>query len=351
MHQPASLSRTVLQRLAMLAALLAFASLAGGCTTTLVLMYVHEKITEGMPPACHKLDTVERALSPRCGNFVPGSLDAQHVAHSRMPLCPVTEATRYPRLWPVLPELLAKGATLDGCAVPPLVALAQTDPCPDFTQAPAEVLSALRRVAEDPRSVHHDAMRVLSCPHARAAGLHTALDRWLSAGWLPPRTLPFGPLSALHPEHLQSPFARALEAQGHTARAGLGGYHGHLDTGFEAALHRGHWAALDWWLTRVPELANKVPPRDGRQLPWVPLARVVGPRFIDDPAQQEAAARFLLARGARPAQKLPHDPGLTVAAYARRLQSPLAALLEGDEAVKVAGQHAEAAAPLAPAVK
>lgn len=341
--------RTVLHRLAALAALLAFATLAGGCTTTLVLMYVHEKVTEGDPPPCHKLNTVERALSERCGDFVPGSLDSRDVARSGLPLCPVTQATRDPRFWPVLPELLAKGAALGDCAVPPLVALAQTDPCPDFTQATPEVLGALRRVAEDRLSVHHDAMRVLSCPHARAAGLHAALDRWLAEGWLPTRTLPFGPLGALHPDHLHSPFARALESQGHTARAGLGSYQGHLSAGYEEALRTGHWAALDWWLTRAPELANKVPPRDGRQVSWVPLARVLGPRFIEDARQQEATVRFLLARGARPSQKLPQEPSLTVLGYAQRLRSPLAVLLEDTEALNVA--HGRGNEALAPALK
>jgi hypothetical protein len=332
--------RLFLRRLAALAALSAAMALLSGCTTTLVLMYVHEKLTEGAPPPCHKLNSVERALSARCGPYVPGSLQAQDISRAGLPLCPLTQAAREPRFWPVLPELLAKGAVVDTCAVPPLVALAHADPCPDFTAASPEVLQALHRLADGADAVHHDTMRLLSCPNARAAGLDTALDQWLARGWLPPGALPFGPLGALHPTHLHSPLAAALEAGGHTARAGLGSYRGHQPSGFEEALRTGQWAALDWWLTRVPELANQVPPRDGKQVPWVPLARVVGPKFIDDPVQQEAAVRYLLTRGAHPGQRLPHDASQTVLGYARRMNSPWLPLLESTANVS---EHRQAA--------
>ena len=335
-----SMQRTFLRRLAALAASLAAVALLGGCTTTLVLMYVHEKMTEGAPPPCHKLNSVERALSARCGPFVPGSLQPQDIHRAGLPLCPLTQAARDPQFWPVLPELLAKGALVDTCALPPLVALAHTAPCPDFTAASPEVLQTLHRLADAPDAVHHDTMRLLSCPNARAAGLDAVLDHWLARGWLAPGTLSFGPLGALHPSHLNSPLAAALEAAGHTARASLGSYQGHQPAGFEEALRTGQWQALDWWLTRVPELANQVPPRDGRQVPWVPLARVMGPRFIEDQAQQEAAVRYLLTRGANPGQRLPQDASLTVLGYARRINSPWVPLLE---TTTVAGEHRQAA--------
>jgi len=116
--------------------------------------------------------------------------------------------------------------------------------------------------------------------------------------------------------------------QGHTARAGLGSYDGMQPRGFELALRSSQWAALDWWISRVPELANRVPPVQGNQLPWVPLARVLTPNFLSHPTSQTEMVEFLLARGANPWQKLPYDAGSSVVQYARVLKSPQLVLLE-----------------------
>ena len=99
----------------------------GACTTTSVLLgvagvasdtsmtweivkHVHGKLTEGDPRPCVTLDSVERALSPGCGGFVSGSLRNQDIASGRFNACALTTVARDVRLWPVLPELLAKGA-------------------------------------------------------------------------------------------------------------------------------------------------------------------------------------------------------------------------------------------------
>ena len=88
------------------------------------------------------------------------------------------------------------------------------------------------------------------------------------------------------------------------------------------------WAALDWWLARAPELANRVPPVQGNQLPWVPLARVLQANFLAAPATQPDMVKFLMARGADPWRKLPYDAGTSVVEYARAMRSPVLALLE-----------------------
>jgi len=132
----------------------------------------------------------------------------------------------------------------------------------------------------------------------------------------------------LHPDALDSKLARDLEADGHTARAALGAYQGTLRPGFEEALRTSHWAALEWWLQRAPELARRVPPAQGNQLSWIPLARVLVPSFLAHPESQRDMVAFLLARGADPAQKLPSDPNQSVTAFARGLKSPLVAMLE-----------------------
>ena len=320
----------LLQRLALLGAFTVLLPLAGGgCTTALVVAHVHAQITEGEPVPCVRLNSVERALQPRCGAFVPGSLQAQDIAAPGLPVCPLTLAARDPQFWPVLPELLAKGASPEGCRESPLVALAQARPCPDFGAASPAERQALRWLAvADARAVHHDAMRMLSCPNARAAGLDAALDDWLAQGLLPADgSLAFSPLAALDPQALPSPLSRALEAAGHGARAALGAYNGRLPGGFDAALRGSHWAALDWWLARLPELANRVPPARANQLPWVPLAQVLTPSYVADPAQQRALVAYLLARGADPWRALPHEPSRSVVSYAHELHSPLAALL------------------------
>lgn len=326
---------TFLHRAAAALALAVGSLLASGCTTTVVAMHLYDRLTEGDPTACIKLNSVDRALQERCGPFQPGSLVTKDVTSSGLPLCPLALATRNPVFWPVLPELIAKGATPESCREAAWVALAQADACPDFGRASRAELDALRWLAvADAGAIQHDVVRTLSCPRARAAGLDTVLDQWADQGQLQRGQLGFGPLGALHPTHLNSPLARKLEAQGHTAAASLGSYGGKLTPGFEEALATGDFAALDWWLARVPELANRVPPTRGNQLPWVPLARVLTPAFMPDADQRRETVLYLLAHGANPWRALPHDPKQSVMSFARQLNSPLLATLEAPAPVR-----------------
>ena len=335
----------LLRRSLLLIGTLAF-GLFSGCTTTSLLLsatgvatdssvpwaivkHVHGKLTEGDPTPCVFLNSVQRALSERCGEFLPGSLKAEDIQRPGMSTCPLTVAARDPQFWPVLPELLAKGAQPESCNRSPLVLLAQAQPCPEFERASPAALRSLAWLAEaDARAIDHDVLRLLSCPHARLAGLDRVLDKWQAQGDLPTGTLGFSPLGALHPEHLDSALARALEAQGHTAQAALGAYAGSLPSGFELALRSSHWRALDWWLARAPQLANRVPPAQGNQLPWLPLARVLTPNFLEWPDTQADMVEYLMARGASPWQRLPADPGRSVVQLAMDLRSPLLPLLD-----------------------
>ncbi len=294
-----------------------------------IVKHVHEKITEGDPVPCSRLNSVQRALSARCGKFEAGSIDAKDVARSGMQVCPLIVAARDPQFWPVLPELLDKGAQPESCNRSPLVELAQAQACPDFASASQPVLRSLSWLAEvDARAVHHDAVRMLSCPNARSVGLDRVLAGWAAAGALQPDQIGFGVLGALHPDYLDTSFARSLEANGHTARASLGAYDGKLSPGFEEALRGSHWAALDWWLAHAPDLVRSVPPTQGNRQPWLPLARVLVPTFLNDPGTQPAMVSYLLAHGANPRQRLPFDASQSVIAYARALHSPLVAMLE-----------------------
>ena len=247
---------------------------------------------------------------------------------------------RSPQFWPALPEFLDKGAQPEACARSPLVDLAQAMPCPDFAAASPAALRSLRWLAQsDARAIHHDVVRMLSCPNARDAGLDDVLAGWLAQGALEPGALAFAPLGALDPSALDTPFARALEAHGHSARDALGAYSGVQPPGFELALRQSHWVALDWWLARVPELANRVPAAQGNQLPWVPLARVLTPNFLAHPESQKATIEFLMARGASPWRKLPFDAGSSVVQYARALHSPMLEVLDPPPMVQqLAGQ-------------
>ena len=320
--------------------------LLGGCTTAGALFgaagvatdtsvtweivkHLHAKATEGDDVPCQRLDSVQRALNLRCGAFVPGSVLAQDIRRSPLQGCVLAVAVRDARVWPALPELIEKGAQPESCERSPLVELAELPGCPDFTAASPAVLRSLRWLADaDARAIHHDVVRMLSCPSAVAVGLDDALVSWLAQGDLDPGRVSFGPLGALHPDYLGSSLSRALEAQGHTAREGLGGYEGVQPRGFELALRGSRWAALEWWIARVPELANRVPPVEGNQLPWVPLARVLTPNFLDHPQSQTEMVEFLLARGANPRQKLPYDAGSSVVQYARSLKSAQLVLLD-----------------------
>ncbi len=315
----------------------------GGCTPTSLLLgaagvasdtsvpwaivkHVHGKLTEGDPTPCAGLDRVERALSPRCGQYVTGSLRSSDVAASQFSPCALATAARDTRLWPALPELIAAGARPETCTQPAIVALAQANDCPDLAAVPADVRGALQNLAQsDSRAVQHDVVRWLSCPNSRAAGLDSVLGTWLANGALDPGPLSFSPLSALHPSALGSPLAVALEARGHTADAALGGYDGQRASGFEEALRTSDWVALEWWLARQPQLANRVP---GPQLDWLPLARVLSPGFLAYPGSRADMVGFLVARGADPRTRLPSDPSQTVIALARMMRSPLVDMLQ-----------------------
>jgi len=341
--------------------------LLGGCGTTGLLLgaagvatdtsvtweivkHLHAKATEGDDMPCNRLDSVQRALNVRCGAFVPGSVLAVDLRNSKLQGCALAVAVGDPRFWPALPEFIDKGASPEDCARSPLIELAQASSpgqdCPDFSTASAAVLQAMRWLAEvDARAIHHDVVRMLSCPSAVRAGLDAPLATWLAQGDLDPGTVSFGPFGALHPDYLGTPFSRALEARGQTARAGLGSYDGVQPRGFELALRSSQWAALDWWLSRVPELANRVPPVQGNQLPWVPLARVLTPNFLTYAASQTEMVGFLLARGANPWQKLPYDAGTSVVQYARLMKSPQLALLDPPATPTVVAATAGAAGP------
>ena len=339
----ASRVRKVAKALAGAAALLAGAgcttagalvSLAGVSTDTsmtwTVVKYFHAQLTEGDERPCIQLNSVQRALAPRCGAFVPGSIVKADLAGSGLTDCALAFAVRDPQLWAAVPELLEQAGGTGGCREAPLVQLAQRVPCPDFQAASTRGVAAFARLAQtDPRAVHHDVMRMLSCPSARQAGLDTELAGWRTRGLLKADRIGFSPLGALHPQALAtSPLTRELEADGHTARAALGGYEGLLPAGFEEALRTSDWAALEWWLRRAPELVNKVPPRQGDQLSWLPLARVLVPSFLAHPESRQDMVEFLLAHGADPRRRLPSNDGQSVIAFARQLKSPLVGLLE-----------------------
>ena len=293
-----------------------------------IVKHFHGKLTEDDATPCVRLNSVQRALSARC-DYVSGSILPADLARSGLQECALAAATRDPRLWRALPELLDKGATVDTCPGSPLVALAETMPCPDFTSASPAVLGAIRSLAEsDSRAIRHDVFRMLGCPKARAAGLDRVLVTWLDRGDLEPGKLSFSPLDAADPELLVSRFGRELEVAGHKPESALDGYEGSLPSGFEMALRNSHWAALEWWLYRLPQLANLAPPQGGGQLAWVPLQRVLLPGFLRFPETQRDMVGFLVARGASPQQKLPFDPGKTVVAFAAQMQSPMLSLLE-----------------------
>ena len=318
-----------------------------------IAKHLHGKLTEDDPRPCRLLNSAQRALSARC-DYEPGSIDSADLTTVGLQQCPLAVAARDPRLWRALPELLEKGARFERCSGSPLATLAAADPCPDFEAASPPVLAAFERLAEeDPRAVHHDVFRMLGCPQARRVGLDRVLMTWLDRGRLDPAKLSFSPLDAASPDLLVTRFGHELEVAGHAPEAALGTYDGSLPSGFEEALRTSHWPALEWWLYRLPQLANMVPPTRGAQLPWVPLHRVLQKNFLAYPQTQADMVTFLMARGANPRQALPYAPGTTVLTEARQARSPLVALLDGTptqppNSVATARRHpAPAADPLA----
>lgn len=301
-----------------------------------IVKHVHAKLTEDDPTPCLMLNSVRRAVNPRC-DFVAGSIRKADLDASGLQACPLAIATADARLWRVLPELLEKGASVQRCARSPLLELAEADACPDFAAAPPAVLKSLAFLAtSDPRAVRHDVFRMLSCPAARGAGLDRVLATWLDRGQLEPGTLSFSPLGALHPDLLGSRFSRELEVAGHTPQAALDNYEGTLASGYEEALRSSHWQALEWWLYRLPQLANQVPPSRGGQLAWVPLQRVLLPSFLADPSTQRDMVGYLMAHGADPRRQLPYDHGKTVIGFAASIRSPMLTLLDPPPAPKPA---------------
>src|SRR5450631_84810 len=95
---------TFLPRCAAIAATVLGLLATGGCTTTSMLLsaagmasdssvawdivkHIHAKLSEGDPAPCGLLDSVERALSPRCGAFVPDSLRHTEITSSPFGAC------------------------------------------------------------------------------------------------------------------------------------------------------------------------------------------------------------------------------------------------------------------------
>jgi hypothetical protein len=328
-----------------LAALAIGAAALGGCTapgliisaagiatdtsmTWDIVKHFHGKLTEDDPTPCAMLNSVQRALNGRCP-FVAGSIRTADIAHSGLQSCPLAVATQDAQLWRALPELIEKGASYERCARSPLQDLAEVDACPNFQAASPEVLKAIVYLADaDPRSVRHDVFRMFSCAQARAVGLDRVLVGWLDRGKLKPGALSFSPLEALDPDMLVGRFGRELEVAGHAPSAALDHYDGNLPTGFEEALRTSHWAALEWWLYELPQLANLAPPSRGAQMSWVPLQRVLLPGYLANPDAQADTVRFLMAHGANPRTKLPFDPGKNVIAFAAGIKSPMVALLD-----------------------
>ncbi len=293
-----------------------------------IVKHVHGKITADDPTPCVMLNSVQRALSPRC-DFVDGSIRVADIARSGLQSCALSVATQDARLWRALPELIDKGAKSESCPRSPLQDLAEADPCPDFQSASPAILKSMVFLAEtDPRAVRHDVFRMLGCSRARAVGLDSVLVVWLDRGSLQPGTISFSPLEALDPDLLVTRLGRELQVAGHSSSAALDHYDGSLPSGFEEALRTANWAALEWWFYELPQLANRAPPSRGGQMDWVPLQRVLLPGFLQDKASQGPMVSFLMAHGADPHKKLPFDPDKNVIGFAKAIKSPMLALLD-----------------------
>ena len=79
-----------------------------------VVKHIHGQLTENDATPCIELNSVQRALNARC-EYRPGSIRTVDIARSGLQECPLAVATRDPRLWRALPELLDKGAQVQAC--------------------------------------------------------------------------------------------------------------------------------------------------------------------------------------------------------------------------------------------
>ena len=293
-----------------------------------IVKHVHGKLTEDDPTPCAMLNSVQRALNPRC-EFVAGSIRVADLKHSGLQDCPLAAATQRSAS-----VARPAGADRERRQARELRALAaagsrRSRSLPRFPGASPAILKSMVYLAEtDPRAVRHDVFRMLGCSRARAVGLDSVLVVWLDRGSLQPGALSFSPLEALDPDLLVTRFGRELQVAGHSPSAALDHYDGSLPSGFEEALRTANWAALEWWFYELPQLANKAPPSRGGQMDWVPLQRVLLPGFLQNQASQGPMVGFLMAHGADPRKKLPFDPDKNVIGFAKSIKSPMLALLD-----------------------
>jgi hypothetical protein len=286
-----------------------------GCITTATLLAI--QYAEKMPPFCSKLPSTERAVTERCGGYKVGQIDAKDVNVRVMSSCALTNFANRPSLWHGLPELLAKGATPEGCPKAPLQAMAEANACPAFTQMDASTLDAVRWLAvADAASVSGPVLRMLTCPEATSAGLNSVAAQWAAQGYLAPGNVNFSVLSSIHPISLLQPWVQDLLTAGHQPLRAV-----EMDaSGYTQALAQGDVAALDWWTQKAPALIHRVPSKGRGYVPWLPLARTMSPNFAADDATRLRTAQFLIARGARMDASLPHERSISVADYARSVQ-------------------------------
>jgi hypothetical protein len=278
--------------------------------------------------SCSDMHGVERALSERCGEYVPGRLAAADVNRAAPEECPLTVATAEPRRWRMLPELVDKGARAERCTTAPLTALMQqpaTRLDAALRSATKPQIDALAWIADhDERAIQPAVVQWLSSPAARDAGLDKVLLAWADKGLLDPRKAGFEPLAWLHPSALSTPLPTAFMVRGQRAETAIRSNPGAL----EEALRAGDLAALDWWFARVPGLANLVADNRELRVNWRPLAYVATPGVIPDAKLRQTLTRHLLSRGADPSATLPHQPGVTVLAQAQRMSPDLAPVMQ-----------------------
>jgi hypothetical protein len=222
-----------------------------------IAKHIHDKWVEGGPVPCYYLNSVERALAPHCMPYQAGLMKSADLAAThRLPMCPLAMAARDSRLWPALPELIEKGAMPEACAQAPLVELAQMNACPDFSATTPQVRESLQWLAQaDARAIHHDVMRMLTCPNSRAVGFDQVVVRWVAQGQMPPGAgvQPVVGAASRSADHAARGSARSWRPQVRTA---LDPYEGKLRSGFEEAFRSttsrrsiGGWRARPSWPT------------------------------------------------------------------------------------------------------